>query len=173
MNRSLVILLGALTLGAMVFGGSYALSQRVCRLCDTPAAGSVDWLRQEYHLDADQMARIQKLHEDYLIRCDAMCQMVVDKKQAVKAAMETALGNSTNLNADAGQKLADLAACRADCQSQMLKYFVGVSQLMPPAAGRRYLAEMMADLTKSEFGYSDRAANSPQPMSTDPAHGTH
>ena len=172
MNRSLIILLGALTLGAMVFGGSYALSQRVCRLCDTPAAGSVDWLRQEYHLNPDQMARIQKLHEDYLIRCVAMCQMVADKKQAVKVAMEAALGSSTNLKADAGQ-LADLAACRADCKSQMLKYFVGVSQLMPPAAGRRYLAEMMADLTKSEFGSSDRAANSPQPMSTDPVHGTH
>ena len=173
MNRSLVILLGALTLGAMMFGGSYALSQRVCRLCDTPAAGSVDWLRQEYHLNPNQMARIQKLHEDYLIRCDAMCQMVADKKQAVKAALETAQSSSTNLNADAGQKLADLAACRADCQSQMLKYFVGVSQIMPPAAGRRYLAEMMADLTKSAFGTLDHGVDSHQPMSIDPEHGTH
>ena len=169
MNRSLIILLGALTLGAMLFGGSYALSQHVCRLCDMPAAGSVDWLRQEYHLNADQMARIQKLHEDYLARCAAMCQLVVDKKQAVKAAMETAPGTSTNLNTDTVQKLADLAACRADCQSQMLKYFVGVSQLMPPAAGRHYLA----DMTKNAFGTVDHGADSPQPMSIDPEHGTH
>ena len=32
MNRSLVIVLGALVLGAALFGGSYSAGQRVCRM---------------------------------------------------------------------------------------------------------------------------------------------
>ncbi len=165
MNRSLIILLGALTLGSALFGSAYALSQRVCRLCDTPPAGSVAWLREEYHLNGNQMARIQKLHEDYMSRCAAMCRMVADKKQAV----ETALENSTNPGSDAGQKLADLAACRADCQTQVLQYFISVSQIMPPEAGRHYLA----DMTKNAFRTADRSPEDNQPMSIQPEHGTH
>ena len=84
------------------------------------------------------MARIQKLHEDYLTQCNAMCRMVAAKQQEVA----TALNGATNVNPLVEQKLAELAACRAQCQSRMLRYFADVSQAMPSAEGRRYLAEM-------------------------------
>ena len=138
MNRSLIIVLGALALGAALFCGSYMVSQRVCRVCVAQPAGSLDWLRNEFHLNDDQMARIQKLHKDYLSQCAAMCRVVAAKNQEVEAALD----NRTNINPVAEQKLAELAACRVQCQSQMLRYLIGVSQVMPPEQGRRYLAEM-------------------------------
>ena len=138
MNRSLVILLGALALCAALFGGSYAVSRRVCQTCMSKSVSDLDWLQQEFHLSSAEMARIQKLHEGYLPKCAEMCAKIAAKKSE----LETALGGTTNVNPVAQQKLAELAALRAQCQAQMLQHFTEVSQTMPPEQGRRYLAEM-------------------------------
>ena len=136
MNRSLVILLGALVLGAALFGSSYFAGQRACRM--TRSADDLSWLRDEFHLGDAEMSRIQKLHEGYLPKCAEMCAKIAAKKSE----LETALNGSTNVNLVAQQKLAEIAALRAQCQAQMLQHFTEVSQTMPPEQGRRYLAEM-------------------------------
>jgi hypothetical protein len=136
MNRSLVILLGALVLGFALFGGSYFAGKRACRM--TSSADDLSWLRDEFHLSDAEMARIQKLHEGYLPKCAEMCAKIAAKK----AELETALNGFTNVNAAAQQKLTELAELRAQCQAQMLQHFTEVSQTMPPEQGRRYLAEM-------------------------------
>jgi hypothetical protein len=138
MNRSLVILLGALVLSAALLGGSYAVSKRVCQSCMAKSVSDLDWLHQEFHLSDAEMARIQKLHEGYLPKCAEMCAKITTKKSE----LETALNGSTNINPAARQKLTELAALRAQCQAQMLQHFTEVSQTMPPEQGRRYLAEM-------------------------------
>jgi hypothetical protein len=140
MNRSLIIVLGALALGVALFGGSYAASQHLCRVCVAQPPGGLNWLQKEFHLNDAEMARIQKLHENYLSQCAAMCRMVAGKKLEVAVA----LNNLTNVNPVAEQRLSELAACRAQCQAKMLQYFVQVSQVMPPAEGRRYLADMQS-----------------------------
>jgi len=138
MNRSFVIVLGAFALCVILFVGSFAISQHVCRTCVAEPPGGLHWLQSEYHLNNEEMARIQKLHNDYLTQCDAMCRMIMAKQQEV----ETALNNATNVSPVAQQKLDELAACRAHCQSQMLQYFVNIGQVMPPNQGRLYLADM-------------------------------
>jgi hypothetical protein len=138
MNRSLVILLGALVLSAALLGGSYAVSRRVCENCMSGSVSDLDWLQQEFHLGAAEMARIQKLHEGYLPQCAEMCAKIAAKK----AELETALNGSTSASPAVQQKLAELATLRAQCQAQMLQHFTEVSQSMPPEQGRRYLAEM-------------------------------
>lgn len=138
MNRSLAIVLGAFAFSVILFVGTFAISQRVCRACVAEPPGGLHWLQSEYHLSNEETARIQKLHNDYLTQCDAMCRMVMAKQEEV----ETALNNTTNVSPVAQQKLDELAACRAHCQSQMLQYFVSVGQVMPPDQGRRYLADM-------------------------------
>jgi hypothetical protein len=138
MNRSLVILLGALILCAALFGGSYAISRRVCQNCMAKSVSDLDWLQQEFNLNDAELARIQKLHEGYLPKCADMCAKIAAKKSE----LETALNGSTNINPLAQQKLTELAALRAQCQAQMLQHFTEVSQTMPPDQGRRYLAEM-------------------------------
>lgn len=138
MFRSFIIVLGALALGAGLFMGSFAASQRVCQACVAEPPGSLHWLQSEYHLDNEQMQSIQQLHRNYLSQCDDMCRMITAKQKEVA----TALNNATNINPVAQQKLDDLAACRIHCQSQMLQYFIDVSRVMPPDQGQRYLTEM-------------------------------
>ena len=136
MNRSLVILLGALALGAAVFAGSYFVSQHACSI--TRSADDLSWLRNEFHLSDVEMARVRQLHEGYMPQCAKMCALIAAKQAEVQAS----LGSGTNVTAEAQKKLTELGELRAQCQAQMIQHFITVSQAMPPEQGRRYLAEM-------------------------------
>ena len=138
MNRSLVILLGALALGAAVFAGSYFTAQRATVMCCVQPADDLYWLRTEFHLSDAEMAHIRELHEGYLPKCGEMCAKIAAKKRE----LDSVLGNGTNLTAEAQTKINEIAALRAQCQAQMLQHFISVSQAMPPEQGKRYLAEM-------------------------------
>lgn len=138
MNRSLFILLGAVALGLAVFAGSYFASQRTFVVCKGNLTDELVWLRTEFHLNDTEMARIRQLHEGYKPKCAEMCAKIAAKKRE----LESALGKSTNVTAEAQTKLNELGALRAQCQAQMIQHFVTVSQTMPPEEGQRYLAEM-------------------------------
>lgn len=102
------------------------------------SADDLDWLRQEFNLGDAEMARVRELHEGYTPRCAEMCRQIAAKKLE----LESALNDATNVTAEAEQKLSELAALRAQCQTQMLRHFAEVSQAMPPETGQRYFAEM-------------------------------
>ena len=142
MNRSLVILIGALAIGTAIFAGSYVTARHATVACCVRPTDNLDWLRTEFHLSAAELARIRDLHEGYRPKCAELCSRIAAKKSELDAL----LGPSTALTAEAQAKLNELAALRAQCQAQMLQHFVAVSQAMPPAEGRRYL-ERMKQLT--------------------------
>jgi len=155
MNRSLVIVMGALALGAAVFAGSYFTGQRACVAGMTRPADDLSWLRTEFHLGDAEMARIRQLHDGYLPQCAKMCALLAAKKSEV----QTTLADGTNVTANAQQKLVELGELRAQCQAQMLQHFVAVSQVMPPEQGRRYLAEMQ----RLTLGFHDEIEQSMTP----------
>ena len=138
MRRPLLILLGALALGVVVFVGGYRLADHFCVMRVTRVTDNLEWLRMEFHLGDAEMARIRQLHEGYLPICKGYCARIA----AEKTELRQALGAGTNVTAQAEQKLVEIGAVRAQCQAAMLRYFAEVSRAMPPAEGRRYLAEM-------------------------------
>ncbi|MDD5140599.1 MAG: hypothetical protein PHY43_10115 [Verrucomicrobiales bacterium] len=162
MNRSFVILLGALALGAAIFAGSYFVAQRASVMCCASPTDDLIWLRTEFHLGDAEMARIRELHEGYLPKCAEMCAKIAAKKHE----LESVLGSGTNLTAEAQAKLNEVAELRAQCQAQMLQHFATVSQAMPPEEGRRYLAEMQ----KITLGAHEQTEQS---MSGDTGHEHH
>jgi Heavy-metal resistance len=138
MNRSLIVVLGALALSAAVFASSYFAGRRAGVVYCANPADDLSWLRTEFHLNDAEMARMRRLHESYLPQCAKMCALIATKQAEVQAA----LARGTNLTAAAQEKLTELGELRAQCQGQMLRHFIAVSQAMPPEQGRRYLAEM-------------------------------
>lgn len=146
MNRPLVIILGALALGAAIFAGSYIAGQRACANM-MRGADDLSWLRNEFHLSDAEMIRVRKLHTDYGPQCMEMCAQMAAKKNELAAA----LAGATNLTVEAQNRLDELHALRAQCQTQMLRHFFEVSRTMPPEPGRRYLAEM----EKLALGFND------------------
>jgi len=123
---------------AAIIAGSYFTAQRATALCCAKPADDLSWLQAEFHLSDAELAHIRELHAGYLPKCAEMCAKIAAKKDELAAV----LGTSTNLTAEAQAKLNEIAALRAQCQAQMLEHFAAVSQAMPPAQGRRYLAEM-------------------------------
>jgi small-conductance mechanosensitive channel len=138
MKRSLVIFIGALALGAAIFAGSFLAARHATVACCVRPADDLSWLQMEFHLSDAEMARIRELHKGYLPSCAEMCAKIAAKKSE----LDSLSGNGTNLSAEAQTKLNEIAALRAQCQSNMLQHFVAVSQAMPPEQGKRYLAEM-------------------------------
>lgn len=137
-KRSLIIVLVALAASVALLAGSFLIAQRLCAQKMTSSADDLTWLRQEFRLSDTEMTRVRELHEGYLPKCAEMCKQIAAKKSE----LESALAGATNVTATAEEKLAELGALRAQCQTHMLRHFVEVSQAMPPEQGRRYLAEM-------------------------------
>ena len=157
MNRSLLILLGALALGAAIFAGSF-FTARHTMCCEKPA-DDLNWLRLEFHLGDAEMARIRELHAGYLAKCAELCAKIAAKKRE----LNPLVGAGTHLTAEAQAKLNEIAALRAQCQARMLEHFVAVSRAMPPEPGARYLAEMK----KLTLGHHEQMEQS---MSGDSGH---
>ena len=162
MNRSLVILVGALALGVVVFSGSYFTARQATMVCCAKPAEDLSWLQTEFHLSDAEMVRVQELHAGYRPKCAEICAKIANKQSELDAL----LGNSTNLTAAAQAKLDEIAALRAQCQAQMLAHFEDVSRAMPPAEGQRYLAEMK----KLTLGMHEEMEQS---MSGDTSHEHH
>jgi hypothetical protein len=159
MSRSLAMLLGALTLGAIIFCGAYFAGQRACVMDHAGSTDDLAWLRMEFHLNDAEMTRIRELHEGYLPHCAEMCAQIAAKK----AELQAALAGGTNMTTEAQIKLTELAELRARCQGQMLQHFYTVSQAMPPDQGKRYLAEMQ----RLTLGFHEQVE---QAMSPDTGH---
>ena len=138
MRHPFVILLGALAVGAAVFGGAFFLTRQICVTQKTNPADDLNWLCCEFQLNSNALAQVRQLHEGYMPKCAEMCARIAVKKQE----LETALTGSTNVSPVIESTLKELGELRAQCQLQMLQHFVEVSQAMPPEQGRRYLAEM-------------------------------
>jgi len=107
-------------------------------MCQTTTTDNLAWLQTEFHLSDAEMTDIRKLHADYEPKCMEMCAQIAAKKIELAAA----LANATNVTVAAQNKLSELHALRAQCQTQMLRHFFEVSCTMPPEQGRRYLVEM-------------------------------
>jgi hypothetical protein len=161
MRRSVFILLGVLLAGIVVFAGSFYASRQFCARQMSNPANDLEWLRQEFRLSDADLARVRQLHDGYLPKCAEMCARIAAKKRELAGALA-----GTGVGPEAEQKLAELAALRAQCQTHMLRHFVEVSQVMPPDQGRRYLAEMQ----RLTLGFHDQIEQS---MSESPGHEHH
>ena len=164
MRRSLLILLAVILAGTAIAGTSYLLARRICVSQLAPSGDDLAWLRDEFHLSDTEMQRIRQLHEGYLPKCRENCARIAAKKQELLTTLDKAQG----MTSEAQQKLAEVAALRAECQVNMLAHFYEVSRAMPAEQGRRYLAEMQ----RLTLGFHEQLENT---MSPDAAahHGHH
>ena len=163
-KRSLITVALALAACSVMFVVSYQIATRLCDKQMSSSADDLAWLRQEFRLTDVEMGRVRELHEGYMPKCAEMCKQIAAKKQE----LESVLVGATNVTMTAEQKLSELGALRAQCQTQMLRHFAEVSQAMPPEQGRRYLAEMQ----RLTLGFHEQIEQS-MSKSADHEHGHH
>lgn len=153
----LLLVLLAVGLTPLIFH----LGQRVVQ-ARTGSADELEWLRQEFSLDAATLATVRKLHEGYLPQCRHYCEQIAAARQE----LDSLLAPGAAMSVAAEEKLAEIGSLRARCQGAMLRHFDEVSQAMPPEQGRRYLAEMRR-LTLGSHEQIERSMSSPPPAGHD------
>lgn len=164
MRRSLWILLGVVLTSVLLAVSSFRTAERLCTKGMARPTDDLEWLRLEFNLSAAELARIRDLHAGYLPQCEHYCSQIA----AVRKTLAAEMADSTNVTARAEQLLADMAALRVACQTEMLRHFAEVSRAMPPEQGGRYLAEMRR-VTLGHHG----AVESSMAGSVDGTHGQH
>jgi Heavy-metal resistance len=136
MKRAVIILIGGLVLGLAAGFGAYhwrTAPERAMMCSDQP---ELSWLQHEYKLNDAEFARISKLHNEHLTRCNELCERIA----ATNSLVRLQIGGATNVTPEMEKLLNDAAALRVECQKQMLAHFLEVSKEMPAEQGRRYLA---------------------------------
>jgi hypothetical protein len=163
MRRSLLllILLGVVAVGLVALSSGIARRLWVHQL--TNSTDDLDWLRQEFSLSETNLNHIRQLHEGYLPKCRDFCERIAAKSRE----LESLLATNKAVTPDVEQKIRELAAIRAECQTGMLRHFQEVSAAMPPEPGERYFAEMQR-LTLGQHQQFERSMSP-----TTDAHGHH
>ena len=162
MRRALIRLVVLVAVAAALGFGAFHLGDRLGSAHSARQTDDLEWLRMEFRLNVQEMARIRQLHEGYLPQCRSYCERIAAGKRQLKA--ELAAG--TNAPPLLDQKLAEIASLRAQCQAAMLRHFDEVSRAMPPEQGRRYLAEMQR-LTIGAHETIEDSMSSPLPAAHD------
>lgn len=93
------------------------------------------WLKEEFHLDQAEYNRIQTLHDEYLPRCEEMCQKIERANQE----LSTLLAAENTMTPEIERAMNEASRLRLECQKNMLDHFYKVSRSMPPEQGRRYM----------------------------------
>ena len=161
-RRAWITLVAALLAAVTLVGAAYCLAKHTCVQQMARSQDDLEWLRSEFHLSPGEMAKIRQLHQGYLPKCQEMCERIAAKKAELKAALD----GQMSVSPQAESALAELGALRAQCQTQMLRHFVEVSQAMPADQGKRYLAEMQ----RLTLGFHEQLENTMDPPSP---HGHH
>lgn len=164
MRRSLLIVIAIALASVSIFLFAYHASRHICKRYIAQNIDDLTWLQLEFRLSATELARIRQLHEGYLPKCRYYCAQIAAKQRE----LETLTVAGTNAIAAVEQKLAEIAALRAQCQAEMLRHFTEVSRAMPPEQGRRYLAEMQR-LTLGQHEQTERSMS----QGTTTSHGHH
>ena len=166
MRSPKLIVVGAGALAALAFAVCYLAMGRMRDPSTKEPADPLAWLRVEFKLSDAEMARIRGLHEGYLPKCEEMCARIAVKNIELAEAMEAA----TNVTPAIAQKLSEVAACRAECQQQMLQHFYEVSQAMPREQGQRYIEEMKRLTLGVTTGYEQSMHGTQAPGHGQPRH---
>jgi len=136
MKRAVAIIFLGIVAALLAYASVYFVTTARERQALHSDAPELSWLKQEFHLDDAQFARISQLHQGYLPQCGETCQKIAQKN----AELRELFSRTNSVSPEVEKKLSEIAQLSAECQANMLRHFYAVSQAMPPEEGRRYLA---------------------------------
>lgn len=136
MKRIALVLLVAALVSAAGYFAAFRLARTPAAQCpmEHPNCGMV-WLRQEYHLNDAQYARIAQMHDEYRPTCEAMCAHVA----AASGKLNSLIAASPTITPEIEATLKEWALLQNECRLAMLRHVYAVSAEMNPEDGKRYL----------------------------------
>lgn len=97
-------------------------------------ADSLRWLRVEFRLSDEQLARIKKLHDEYHVVCDEHCAEILRSRAEVRNLRAQAASAEKIVLAET-----EVARVDAECRRSLNAHVRAVAELIGGNQGRRYL----------------------------------
>lgn len=104
---------------------------------------SLMWLRHEFALSAEQIAKIEKLHADYHQVCEGHCEAIIDARAEV-ADLRRAGAAPADLEAAKAKAL----ALDAECRKSVRAHVRTIADVIGGAQGERYLSIVLSNLER-------------------------
>ena len=112
--------------------------------------GEMEWLRREYHLNAEQFSRIQRIHREYAPKCDRMCEKIAK----ANARLDQIIPANRTYTPEVEAAMKDYLAVQGECRQALLAHVYAVSAEMSPEDGARYLQMMKARILEPALPHS-------------------
>jgi hypothetical protein len=100
---------------------------------------ALEWLRNDFELDAAQFAAVKRLHESYAVVCEAHCAAIQEAARQRDTLRRESAANAAALTA-AEQKVQEL---RVICETAIASHVRQVAAQMSAEQGHRYLAMVL------------------------------
>lgn len=109
------------------------------------------WLREEYRIPEESFRRIEALHHDYFRQCDLMCAEMVSAARlsslrGARASQRDLMQARRQQQEREATRQRQKALCDR-CLGTMVQHLQSVAALMPADQGRRFLQEILPELT--------------------------
>lgn len=156
MKRWLIIAMLGVGLAGLGYGVLVGRRAVAIRELEQSCGPELAWIKTEFHLDDATLERVRVLHEAYKPVCAEYCRQIDDQYRELARLLSVSEG----VTPEVARVVAAANALRAQCQTEMLRHFFQVSQVMPPEEGRRYLAWMQEEtLTPSHASMVPQVAS--------------
>jgi hypothetical protein len=101
------------------------------------------WLRHEFKLPADKMARIEKMHDAYQVVCEEHCRIIRDARVGLRKLREAKAPAAEITAAEEKSKEVDLI-----CTTSLETHMREIASVMGGEDGRRYLSIVLPRVAK-------------------------
>ncbi len=127
-----------LGLAALAAGVTYYCMRAEAPVVEEHSGDSLVWLRHEFELTPEQMARIEKLHAAYGEVCEAHCAAIVaSRTELQRLAAQGASGTPLDEAKENARRL-DI-----ECRTSLEAHVGEIAEIIGGEQGRRYLATVM------------------------------
>ncbi|MFT3868693.1 MAG: hypothetical protein QM715_09350 [Nibricoccus sp.] len=125
-------------LGLVAGGSTYLCFRKPLPVASAGEDASLLWLRSDFNLPADKMARIAQLHEAYRGICDEHCRQIREARVTVKKMRAASAEHCDIVAAEA--KVADLDRV---CVTSLEAHLREIAGVIGGNEGERYLAVVL------------------------------
>ena len=134
MIRSIVILLGSVTLLACLYGGVFRLVTSDAQQAMASPTPELEWLRREYTLNDEQFAAVKAKHEAHDVICKQLCFDLVTAQKK----LDEAISKYPEMGPEVQAALAEWSAQRETCRKAAIQHMYDVSSVMGADEAERY-----------------------------------
>lgn len=137
MNRRWMIVGVAIVALALLAGGvSYRCFQRaIPTAADTPEHDALAWVRQEFGLAGEKLARVEAMHAAYATVCEEHCRAIARSRNELRRARSSGASPAEIATAEAKAAEVD-ALCIRSTETHVRE----IAEVIGGAEGERYLA---------------------------------